>query len=234
MKTEGDTMNHTSRLLGETGALRCPHCASSLLPQCDETGRAKSLFCTGERQHCFDISRAGHVHLAPHHVGGGDAKEAVAARSQFLGKGYYGAALQALIELSAKHIGGGLILDAGCGEGYYTGGVAKALGEAAQLCGFDLSKDAVMTAAKAAKRDGLTAAYAVASVFELPVRDGCADGVLNIFAPCAEGEYCRVLKDGGVLIVVGAGEKHLLGLKRAIYDEVYVNEGRADLPVAWS
>ena len=223
-------MNYTSRLWGETGALRCPHCASPLLPQCDETGRAKSLFCTGERQHCFDISRAGHVHLAPHHVGGGDAKEAVTARSQFLGKGYYGAALQALIELSAKHIGGGLILDAGCGEGYYTGGVAKALGEAAQLCGFDLSKDAVMTAAKAAKRDGLTAAYAVASVFELPVRDGCADGVLNIFAPCAEGEYCRVLKDGGVLIVVGAGEKHLLGLKRAIYDEVYVNEGRADLP----
>ena len=46
----------------------------------------------------------------------------------------------------------------------------------------------------------LTAAYAVASVFELPVRDGCADGVLNIFAPCAEEEYCRVLKDGGVLV----------------------------------
>jgi 23S rRNA (guanine745-N1)-methyltransferase len=39
------------------------------------------------------------------------------------------------------------------------------------------------------------------------------------------------LKTGGVLIVVGAGERHLLGLKRAIYDEIYENAGRADLPV---
>lgn len=224
-------MNQTRWLLGENGALRCPHCQSWLQEQRDEQGKLKSLICTDARRHCFDISRAGHVHLAPHHVGGGDAKEAVAARSCFLGMGYYHVARQALIELTATHIGGGLILDAGCGEGYYTGGVAAALGDRAQLCGFDLSRDAVQTAAKAAKRDGLTAAYAVASVFELPVRDGAADGVLNIFAPCAEEEYCRVLKEGGTLIVVGAGEKHLLGLKRAIYDEVYVNEARADLPV---
>ena len=55
--------------------------------------------------------------------------------------------------------------------------------------------------------------------------------MVNIFAPCAEAEYSRVLKTGGVLIVVGAGERHLLGLKRAIYDETYENAGRADLPV---
>ena len=153
------------------------------------------------------------------------------ARSAFLGAGYYDAALRTLVALVDAHIGGGLIVDAGCGEGYYTGGVARALGERAVLCGFDLSRDAVQSAAKAAGRESLAAFYAVASVFELPLADGCADGVLNIFAPCAEHEYCRVMKDGGKLIVVGAGENHLLGLKRAIYDEVYVNETRADLPI---
>lgn len=218
-------------LFGEGGALQCPVCGKALLPQHREDGRIGSLYCNGARRHCYDISRAGHVHLAPRHSGGGDAKEAVAARSRFLGAGYYAIALEELIALVKTHVGKGLIVDAGCGEGYYTGGVAGALAPVAQLCGFDLSRDAVQTAAKAAGRANLPAFYAVASVFELPLRDGCADGVINIFAPCAEEEYCRVLKDGGTLIVVGAGERHLLGLKRAIYDEVYVNEARADLPV---
>ncbi len=218
-------------LFGAGGALRCPVCSAPLEAQRGEDGRCKTLYCGGARQHCFDVSRAGHVHLAPRHSGGGDAKEAVTARSLFLGAGYYAAALRELIALTAAHIGGGLIVDAGCGEGYYTGGVARALAErGAALCGFDLSRDAVQVAAKAATREGLPAFYAVASVFDLPLADGCANGVLNVFAPCAEQEYARVLKDDGALIVVGAGEKHLLGLKRAIYDEVYVNEARADLP----
>ena len=54
--------------------------------------------------------------------------------------------------------------------------------------------------------------------------------MLNIFAPCAEAEYARVLKSGGVLILLGAGERHLLGLKRALYEEIYENAERADLP----
>ena len=218
-------------LFGENGALRCPVCGKALLSQQREDGRIAGLYCDGEKRHCYDVSRAGHVHLAPRHSGGGDSKEAVAARSRFLRAGYYASARDELIALVKAHVGNGLIVDAGCGEGYYTGGVAEALTQHACLCGFDLSKDAVQTASKAAGRENLPAFYAVASVFELPLRDGCADGVINIFAPCAEQEYCRVLKDDGVLIVVGAGEQHLLGLKRAIYDEVYVNQARADLPV---
>ena len=72
--------------------------------------------------------------------------------------------------------------------------------------------------------------FATASVFELPLKDGCADVVTNVFAPCAEEEYKRVLRDGGYLFVVGAGKEHLMGLKKAIYDDVYENGQRADLP----
>jgi 23S rRNA (guanine745-N1)-methyltransferase len=122
-------------------------------------------------------------------------------------------------------------VDAGCGEGYYTNTLAEQLGEGYEVCGFDLSRDAVDAAAKAAKRQGLDTQYAVGSVFELPLRDASVDGVVNVFAPCAEQEYSRVLKAGGVLVVVGAGERHLRGLKRALYEETYENAGRADLPV---
>ena len=72
--------------------------------------------------------------------------------------------------------------------------------------------------------------FATASVFELPLQDGCADAITNIFAPCAEEEYKRILKSGGYLFVVGAGREHLMGLKKAIYDDVYENGERADLP----
>lgn len=97
--------------------------------------------------------------------------------------------------------------------------------------GFDLSKYACAAGAKQAKKDGKdNMLFATASVFELPLKDGCADAVTNIFAPCAEDEYNRVLRDGGYLFVVGAGKDHLMGLKKVIYNDVYENGQRADLP----
>ena len=210
-------------------ALRCPVCGSGMTQ--DKSVGAGRWQCLGARVHSFDMAKSGYVHLAPRHSGGGDAKEAVRARTAFLSAGYYGVAAEALCELTKKYIPAGLVVDAGCGEGYYTNALAEALGDGCEVCGFDLSRDAVDAAAKAAKRQGLSASYAVGSVFELPLGEATADGVVNIFAPCAEAEYSRVLKTGGVLIVVGAGERHLLGLKRAIYDETYENAGRADLPV---
>jgi 23S rRNA (guanine745-N1)-methyltransferase len=97
--------------------------------------------------------------------------------------------------------------------------------------GFDLSKFACGAAAKLARREGKeNLLYSTASVFELPVKDSSVDAIVNIFAPCAENEYTRIIKDGGYLFVVGAGKNHLMGLKKAIYDDVYENGLRADLP----
>lgn len=207
-------------------ALRCPVCGAAVL--FDEDVGAGQLKCKGPRTHCFDVARSGYVHLAPRHSGGGDSREAVRARTAFLSAGYYSVAAAALCELLAKHVPSGLLIDAGCGEGYYTNAIART-GHYA-VCGFDLSRDAVDAAARAARREQNGAHYAVASVFELPIADESTDAVVNIFAPCAEQEFCRVLKRGGVLLLMGAGERHLLGLKRALYDETYGNTERADLP----
>lgn len=206
--------------------LRCPVCGASLI--CDDSG--KSLYCTGARRHCFDVSAKGHVNLALDHSGGGDSKEAVRSRSAFLEKGFYRPFADKLCEIISEYVKEGTVIDAGCGEGYYTNLVAQTCG--VSVLGFDLSKFGAEHGASIAKRLGVdNSMFAVASIYEMPVADGCADAVMNLFAPCAEEEFKRVLKDGGVLIVAGAGEDHLFGLKKTVYDEPYKNDPRNDLPV---
>ena len=221
-----------------TAALRCPVCGAPM--DVDRNGR--SLACAGivsERNpkgktHLFDGGAGGYVNLAPHHSGGGDSKEAVRARTAFLTHGYYAPAAEAIAALVSEFTPqGGLVLDAGCGEGYYSNRIAA---EEFPVLGVDLSKFAADAAAKTARRERVSRGqesatlYAVGSVYELPVSDGAVDTVTNIFAPCASSEYARALKPGGHLIVAGAGERHLLGLKELIYDDPYLNDPRRDLP----
>ncbi len=215
--------------------LACPVCGAPL----GLGASGGSLLCTGDndahRVHCFDGAASGYLPLAPRHPGGGDAKDAVRARTAFLSGGYYAPMAEAIVRSVTAHTPSeGCILDAGCGEGYYS---AHMVAAGYHVMGVDLSKFAVEAAAKAARavrnRDGQAVShtlYAVGSVFELPVREGSFDTVTNIFAPCAPAEYARVLRSGGHLIVVGAGERHLFGLKQFLYDDPYLNDPRRDLP----
>ncbi len=204
--------------------LMCPVCGGKLC--LTEDGR--SAACDGKKRHLFDFAAGGYINLYTSRAAGGDNAECIAARSAFLAKGYYEKISDAVNMLLNKYAGAGArVLDAGCGEGYYTCRMAAA-GHTAY--GFDLSKNGVNTAAKAAKRASLPAFFGVASVFALPVLAGTMDAVTTIFAPCAEEEYARVLREGGILILAGAGKEHLMDLKRAVYDSAYENEGRRDLP----
>ncbi len=209
-----------------TAALRCPICRTPMTVR-----ESRSLVCTGTRTHCFDFGASGYVNLAPPtQSGGGDSKQAVRARSQFLNLGHYEPIADGICSLLRTHLGGkeGLVLDAGCGEGYYSDRIADT-GYA--TVGVDLSKYAVDAAAKRAVAAGRqNAFYAVASVYSIPLADGSADAVTNVFAPCAEQEYARVLKKDGILLVAHAGEEHLMGLKRVLYAETHLNSARADLP----
>ena len=203
--------------------MKCAVCGKDL----NVTDDQKSAVCNGERKHCFDFSKDGYLSLPLSH--GGDSKAAVDARRSFLQKGYYSPVARAVADTVKMYVpDNATIIDAGCGEGYYTSMLSE---KAGCVLGFDLSKFACALGSKSAKREGMNnILYSTASVFELPVKDGAADAVVNIFAPCAEEEYNRILRDGGYLFVVSAGKDHLMGLKRAIYDEVYENGQRADMP----
>lgn len=207
----------------KTDILICPVCKNALHKE------EKSYFCNGEKKHCFDISSTGHVNLCPGKATGGDDKKAVRSRTEFLNLGYYQPISDKICDILSKLNSESAIVDAGCGEGYYTNRVAQSTG--AKIYGFDLSKEAIISASKSAKKRGISnAVFAVGGIYDLPVASESADAITNIFAPCADEEFYRVLKTGGLLVVVTAGKNHLYGLKKAVYDTVYLNEERADMP----
>lgn len=169
--------------------------------------------------HSFDISKSGYVNLMlSKHAGKsvhGDNKFMVQARRDFLDKGFYAPLRDALCE----KITGGVILDAGCGEGYYTSGIKNALPDA-EIYGIDISKIAVDFAVK--RNKNIT--FAVASVFHIPVADNSCDSLVTVFSPYCSGEFQRVLKKGGTMFMAIPAENHLWELKKAVYDTPYKNE----------
>ncbi len=202
--------------------LVCPLCKTPLVRE------GGSYFCSGERRHCFDVAKSGYVTLTRALGSAGDDRDMVRARTAFLDKGYYRPFANAVAKALDD---AGTVIDAGCGEGYYSNVIAES-GHA--VYGFDLSKHACDKAAKRAKAANNGAFFGVSSVFELPIADKSADAVVSLFAPIAEVEFSRVLKDGGLLVVGAAGKRHLFELKEAVYAEAYENEGRRDLPSGFS
>lgn len=212
--------------------LKCPICQHTMeLRQSPLPSGSTSLLCNGPKRHCYDFSSGGYVNLMPPgHANGGDSKEAVRARTAFLNTRLYQPIAEALCELLTEYSvkAGDLVIDAGCGEGYYSLQLAK---KGFSVLGADLSKFAVDTAAKRAAREHAERTmFTVSSVFALPVADASASAVVNVFAPCVEAEYSRVLREGGILAMVYAGPEHLMGLKRVLYAQTKENEQRQDFP----
>lgn len=184
----------------------CPVCKSMLY----ET--ENSFVC--KSNHNFDKARQGYVNLLISSRRGihGDDKLMVDARQHFLKKGYYSPMRHAVNDILGK---GNTVLDAGCGEGYYT----MLFSENNEVFGVDISKEAVKKASSRCKN----ASFAVASVYDLPVLRESVDVVVNIFSPDSQSEFLRILKPNGRLINVTPMQDHLFELKKAVYDNPYRN-----------
>ncbi len=197
----------------------CPLCAAPLR-------RAERAYsCPGG--HSYDIAREGYVHLLPanrlHSKAPGDDKAMAAARGRFLSAGHYAHLKDALADLALTYTQQSpRLLDAGCGEGYYTAALHAALREAGRsphTAGVDLSKPSLRQAARREK----DAEFAVASVYHLPVADESIDLLLNCFSPLAAEEFRRVVKPGGLFLYVVPGPRHLWEMKEVLYERPYEN-----------
>ncbi len=198
----------------------CPICGAPLVRE-ERTYRCPA-------RHSYDIAKEGYTHLLPpnrkHSAAPGDDRGMAAARREFLSKGYYSPLLNTLcsqiLSLSGENP---VLLDTGCGEGYYTAGIFHALcsgGKDPRMAGIDISKAILRYAAKR-ERD---IEFAVASSYHLPLRDGSVDILLNCFSPLALEEFRRVLRPGGYFLYVVPAADHLWEMKQVLYDRPYPNE----------
>lgn len=203
--------------------LVCPVCHKPLLE------REKSLTC--ENSHSFDIAGKGYVNLLlsqdKNSKDPGDNKDMAKARKRFLDKGYYNLLADGLCDLFSQMVisrgDNPVLLDAGCGDGYYTDCISKSLQKALLNCtiyGIDISKEAIRLAAGRNKE----ISFVVASIFKIPLMTEKIDFILNAFAPSNDPEFSRVLKKDGVLVTVIPGKRHLYELKSVLYEKPYEND----------
>ncbi|WP_412873617.1 putative RNA methyltransferase [Curtobacterium poinsettiae] len=186
--------------------LACPVCAALL-------GRVDGGQVGCPNGHRFDEAKQGHLTLLPakRRALTADTPEMVDARLRFLGRGHYAPVERALAVIVADATAPGIVLDVGSGPGTY---LAHALREADGRLGvaLDLSAVAIRRAARAHERAGAV----VGDVTErLPVVDGAAAVLLDVFAPRNQTEYARVLHADGVLVVVTPRTGHLAELAEA-------------------
>ena len=114
--------------------LRCPACGRAF------ARRDGSLVC--ESGHCYDVARKGFVNLAPNR-----RQDAVYGRALFesrrrvLKSGAYAPVVQTLSRLCKAHAPNrALLVDAGCGEGFYARSLAPLFDD---IVAFDLSREGI-------------------------------------------------------------------------------------------
>ena len=183
--------------------LRCPICHSALSKQ------GNSLVC--EKRHCYDIARQGHVNFVPNQKDSFYTKELFESRAAAVAAGVFEPVIAALEEAIARFVPGEcpVLLDAGCGEGYYTKRVCPQ--RAMTRIGFDLSKEAVRLAA----RGQAEAAFFAADLKNIPMADHSVNVLLDVFTPANYAEFARVLAPGGVVMKLAPRSGYLRQLREA-------------------
>jgi 23S rRNA (guanine745-N1)-methyltransferase len=169
----------------------------------------KRLVCP--RGHSFDVARSGYINLLQpqdrRSSQPGDMVEAIAARRRLHDRGVTQPLLRAIAEITAASPGD-IVLDAGCGDGFYLGTLAQEIGFDAH--GVDISVPAIDAAAR--RYPGCEWIVANADRF-IPYADRSFSIVLSITARMNSPEFRRVLRDGGRLLVAIPAPDDLIELR---------------------
>lgn len=202
---------------------RCPLCQQSL------TQHHNSFACV--QGHSFDLAKEGYLHLLPVQQKNskvpGDSALMMQCRRDFLNAGYYQLLSDAVNQSFASVLPQQpVVLDLGCGEGYYSHRLLQALADKdATLYGLDIAKTAIKKAAKTYP----AIHFCVASAWHLPFADQSFDAALKLCAPCEPEELARVLKTDGMLLTVTPAPKHLVEIKQQVYNSVRLHSDQIEV-----
>jgi 23S rRNA (guanine745-N1)-methyltransferase len=170
------------------------------------------------RGHSFDVARSGYINLLqPQERRSnkpGDTAAAVAARRRLHDRGVTEPLLRAIAEIivaSPRDV----VLDAGCGDGFYLGSLARQTGSTAH--GVDISVAAIDAAARRYPECEWIVTNADRFV---PYADSSFSVVLSITARMNANEFRRVLREDGRLLVALPAPQDLIELRCAGRDRV--------------
>ncbi|HWD63262.1 MAG TPA: methyltransferase domain-containing protein, partial [Humibacter sp.] len=144
----------------------------------------------------------------------GDTPQMLDARAELLDSGAYDAVAHVVAE-NAALARPERVIDAGCGTGHYSATLLPLLAPTARVLAADIAQEAVRRSVRKIGRD--KADGLVADTWRpLPIRDGVADAIINVFAPRNPAEFRRLLTDVGHLIVATPQQDHLIELRRVL------------------
>lgn len=234
--------------------LACPVCQNPLFAP---RGIGNVYRCA--QHHSFDVAKEGYLnlHLVQHknsHTAG-DTKASLQARQRFLARGFYAPLKTLALEWLAQGLQAGaaqvdgaknatdnqVLLDIGCGEGYYTTDFAALMQNNAPILvyGLDIAKPAIQIASRASKTNfrqaqpsqsqllppadlftKLNPRYVVASAARLPFLPQSVHAVSSFFAPILWRPIAQTLMSKGGVLVVRAADAHLHSIRTALFGTV--------------
>jgi 23S rRNA (guanine745-N1)-methyltransferase len=219
--------------------LVCPvrHCRLALVRE--ETREGKRLVCP--KGHSFDVARSGYINLLQpqerRSKQPGDTPAAVEARQRLHDRGVTAPLLEAIAEAVAP-APEDVVLDAGCGDGFYLGTIANRAGFDAH--GVDISVPAIRAAARRFPPQKGHFEWIVANADRLlPYSDASFSLVLSITGRMNAAEFRRVLRKDGRLLVAVASPLDLMELRghglgmealrmEALHDDEVSQRGEAE------
>jgi 23S rRNA (guanine745-N1)-methyltransferase len=163
------------------------------------------------RGHSFDIARSGYANLLQpqdkRSKQPGDTVAAVQARRRLHDRGVTGPLLSGIADM-LRPAAGDVVLDAGCGDGFYLGTLARQSGCSAY--GVDISVAAI----EAAARRYPECQWMVANADRfLPFADRAFSIVMSVTARMNAPEFRRVLGDEGRLLIALPAPDDLIELR---------------------
>jgi 23S rRNA (guanine745-N1)-methyltransferase len=206
-------------MFSDVTALMCPVCGFGL------TVRETTAGCVNG--HAFDRARNGYLNLLlsnkKQSKEPGDSPDMLRSRRVFLQGGFYDRMAEATNAVVVGMLAGrpdSHVADLGCGEGFFTSRLHRALiaaGTPVCACyGVDISRPGIRMAT--AYDRGIP--WVVASLHRSPFLPRSLDVALSMFAPIDASDVRRIVRDEGALVTVTPGPDHLDALRAIIYTAV--------------
>ena len=191
-------------------AFACPICQENL------TLLETSFKCCN--RHSFDLAKFGYVNLAPQIKQSANYdKENFQNRQQILEAGFYQAILDAVSDLLASSKTTKIILDIGCGEGFYSRKLQESHPEKT-FYAFDISKDSVQIAAKSESNWAVN--WFVGDLARLPIKTLAWISYLISFPLPITENFVAFLSKDSILIKVIPTKNHLKEIRQKVQDQL--------------